>query len=256
MSVTDEEFFGTVIAACRQIPNAEGVNLGGSRARGDYRPDSDWDFAVYYRGEIDVRPFERLGWPGQVFHPFEWGHTMYGGAEFDLDGRHFDIHYRNLDVVEHWTQEAIEGRFEIHILGFHLAGIPTYMLPGELAGSQALWGELPRPGYPDALRKSGPPVWLGRADRELEYATYWATSENPISCAGALAKVVLQCAHARLAHRGIWALNEKRMVEWAELTDLYPRFSCLGSSSQDLHLAIRDVRVALTQIKSEVAGHH
>jgi hypothetical protein len=100
MSVTDEEFFETVVAACRRLPNAEAVNLGGSRARGDFRP-------------------------------FEWGHTMYGGAVFDLDGRHFDIHYRSLDVVEHWIREAIEGRFEVHILGFHLAGIPTYMLPGE-----------------------------------------------------------------------------------------------------------------------------
>jgi hypothetical protein len=27
---------------------------------------------------------------------------------------------------------------------------------------------------------------------------YWATSANPISCAGTLAKVVLQDAHARL----------------------------------------------------------
>jgi predicted nucleotidyltransferase len=76
----------------------EAVNLGGSRARGDFRPDSDWDFAVYYRGEIDPRPLEELGWPGRVFRPFEWGQVMYGGAVFDLDGRHFDIHFRNLDV--------------------------------------------------------------------------------------------------------------------------------------------------------------
>ena len=113
-------------------------------------------------GERSTRdPFEELGWPGRVFRPFEWGQVMYGGAVFDLDGRHFDIHFRNLDVVEHWTREANEGRFEVHILGFHLAGIPTYMLPGELAGSRDLWGELPRPGYPDALRQSAPTRMAG-----------------------------------------------------------------------------------------------
>jgi len=37
------------------------------------------------------------------------GHVR--GAVFDLDG-HFDIHYRNLDVVDHWTLEAQAGRFE------------------------------------------------------------------------------------------------------------------------------------------------
>jgi len=253
MNMMDSEFIDTVVAACRQVPNAEAVNLGGSRARGDFRPDSDWDFAVYYRGEIDPRPLEALGWAGRVFRPFEWGQVMYGGAVFDLDGRHFDIHFRNLDVVEHWTREANEGRFEVHILGFHLAGIPTYMLPGELAGSRDLWGELPRPDYPEALRKSAPPAWLDRATRELDYASYWASSANPIGCAGALAKVVLQGAHALLAHRGIWALNEKRMVQWADLTNLYGLFSSLGSSAGALNLAIQDVRASIDEIETEVS---
>jgi predicted nucleotidyltransferase len=249
--VKEGEFIETVVAACRRLPNVEAVNLGGSRARGDFRPDSDWDFAVYYRGEIDPRPFEELGWNGRVFRPFEWGQVMYGGAVFDLDGRHFDIHFRNLDVVEHWTREAIEGRFEVYILGFHLAGIPTYMLTGELAGSQLLWGDLARPDYPDALRTSAPPSWLGRAKRELDYAGYFAASANPISCAGALAKVVLQGSHARLAHRGIWALNEKRMVQWANLTHLYERFASLGSTQRNLNLAIEEVRASIAEIEAD-----
>jgi hypothetical protein len=178
---------------------------------------------------------------------------MYGGAVYDLEGRHFDVHFRNLDVVEHWTREADEGRFEVHILGFHLAGIPTCMLPGELAGSRDLWGELPRPTYPDALSKSAPPFWLGRANRELDYASYWAASANPISGAGALAKVVLQGAHARLAHRGVWALNEKRMIQWADLTNLFDRFSNLGSSKADLTRAIQDVRASIRDIETEVS---
>jgi predicted nucleotidyltransferase len=251
--MTDEEFIDLVVGACRQLPNAEAISLGGSRTRGDFRPDSDWDFAVYYRGEIDPHPLEELGWSGRVFRPFEWGQVMYGGAVFDLDGRHFDIHYRNLDVVEHWTREANAGRFEVHILGFHLAGIPTYMLPGELAGGKTLWGELPRPTFPNALRRTAPPFWLGRANRELEYASYWAGTANPINCAGSLAKVVLQGAHARLAHRGIWALNEKRMVGWAELSNLYERFSHLGSSAADLTAAIEDVRASIRAIETEVS---
>jgi hypothetical protein len=254
--VTEDEFMELVVSACRRLPNAEAVSLGGSRARGDFRPDSDWDFAVYYRGDIDPQPLEQLGWPGRVFHPFEWGQVMYGGAVFDLDGRHFDIHYRNLDIVEHWTHEANEGRFEVHILGFHLAGIPTYMLVGELAGGRTLWGELPRPDYPDALRRTAPPFWIGRAHRELDYASFWAASSNPINCAGALAKAVLQGAHARLAYRGVWALNEKRMVQWADLINLYGQFSNLGSSEADLNVAISDVRAAISEIETEVSNQH
>ena len=161
--MTDEEFIAEVVAACRRIPNAVAVGLGGSRARGDNRADSDWDFAVYYRGPIDVGPLEQIGWEGRVYRPFEWGQVMYGGAVFDLDGRHFDIHYRNLDVVEHWTREAEQGRFEVHILGFHLAGVPTYMLAGEVATNVALWGELTPIEYPDALQSAAPAKWLDRA---------------------------------------------------------------------------------------------
>jgi hypothetical protein len=94
---------------------------------------------------------------------------------------------------------------------------------------------------------------LGRAGRELEYARYWVKTEDPIACAGGLAKVVMQLAHARLAHRGVWALNEKHMVEWADLAEIMPVFAHLGSSGLELDRAI-DALVALaTTISSETA---
>lgn len=249
----DDEFIAEVVGVCRRLPNAVAVGLGGSRARGDHRPDSDWDFAVYYRGDIDVGPFEALDWEGRVFKPFEWGQVMYGGAVFDLDGRHLDIHYRNLDVVEHWTREAEAGRFEVHILGFHLAGIPTYMLPGEVATNIAIWGEMHPIEYPETLRAAAPEKWLDRARAELSYAHHWARTANPINCAGALGRAVLQTAHARLAHRGVWVLNEKRMIQWAELTHLYEVFEAIGSTAGDLEKAISAVGAACDEITREAA---
>ncbi len=252
--MTDDEFIAEVVAACQRVPNALAVGLGGSRARGDHRPDSDWDFAVYYRGDIDVSPFDSLGWPGRVFRPFEWGQVMYGGAVFDLDGRHFDIHYRNLDVVDHWTREAEAGRFEVHILGYHLAGIPTYMLPGEVATNIAIWGEIDAIEYPPALQSAAPGKWLDRARGELHYARYWAQTANPLSCSGALARAALQSAHARLAHRRVWALNEKRMIQWAELTDLYNVFGAIGTTTRELDAAIVAVTAACDVITAETAS--
>jgi len=249
----DEEFVREVVGVCRRLANVEAVALGGSRARGDHRPDSDWDFAVYYRGEVDVSVFDALGWPGRVFRPFEWGQVMYGGATFDVDGRHFDIHYRNLNVVEHWTDEARRGHFEVHILAFHLAGIPTYMLTGEVATNRTLWGELAPVEFPDALQAAAPARWLARAADELGYAHYWARTENPVSCSGALARAVLQCAHARLAHRRTWALNEKRMLQWADLTDLYDVFAAIGRDRSDLDRAIAAVQRIHDTITAETA---
>jgi transposase InsO family protein len=53
-----------------------------------------------------------------------------------------DVHYRDLDDVEHRLAEAQEGRFGIERLLFHLAGIPTYIVAAELALNRVLHGQL------------------------------------------------------------------------------------------------------------------
>jgi predicted nucleotidyltransferase len=41
-------------AALAGVPGVAAVTLGGSRARGEQRADSDWDIGVYYREPLDV----------------------------------------------------------------------------------------------------------------------------------------------------------------------------------------------------------
>jgi hypothetical protein len=56
------------------LPGVQAVTLGGSRAAGTAGPDSDWDFAVYYRGKgLDPRSLRSLGWPGEIFPIGGWG---------------------------------------------------------------------------------------------------------------------------------------------------------------------------------------
>jgi hypothetical protein len=75
-----------------------------------------------------------------------------GGAWLSAEGTRVDVHYRDLDDVEFRLAEAREGRFGIERLQFHLAGLPTYIVVGELAQNVVLHGDLPSPGgYPDAL---------------------------------------------------------------------------------------------------------
>jgi hypothetical protein len=114
-------------------------------------------------------------------------------------------------------------------------------------------GELHPIGYPEALQAAAPAKWLDRAQGELSYAHYWAATTNPISCSGALARAVLQTAHARLAHRGVWALNEKRMIQWAELTGLYAVFGTIGTDEVELERAITAVAATCDEITKETA---
>ncbi len=202
-----------------RVPGVRAVTLGGSRARGMARPDSDWDIGLYYRGSIDTDAIRQLGHAGHVTEPGEWGRIVNGGAWLNIDGERVDLLYRDLDVVEHWIAEADAGRFEIDRVGGHVAGLPTYVLAGELALGTVLRGSLPRPSFSSALRRAAPPRWEGDAAFSLLIAEQHATRGDVAGCVGLLARAVMAAAHARLAAHGTWALNEKGLLSRAGLDE-------------------------------------
>jgi predicted nucleotidyltransferase len=228
-----------------RIPGVLAVTLGGSRARGDERPDSDWDFGLYYRGRIDPADVRALGFEGTVVAPGEWGRLVNGGAWLTVDGVRVDLLYRDLDTVEHWTREAEAGRFEIDLVEGYLAGMATYVLPGELALAKVLVGEVPRPVFPDALRRTAPPRWFGSAAFSLAVAEKRAGIGDAATCAGLLAKAVLAAAQGRLAGRGEWALNERNIAARAGLGAAATLLAAVGTREQELRQAVGRTRLAL-----------
>ncbi|HZU73864.1 MAG TPA: nucleotidyltransferase domain-containing protein [Acidimicrobiales bacterium] len=199
------------------IPGVVAVALGGSRATGTARPDSDWDFGLYYRGSLDPDDVRALGWPGQVFGPGQWGRIVDGGAWLRVDGVRVDLIYRDLDVVLAATAEAEAGRFEIHREVGYVAGIATYVLTGELALGKVLSGQLPRPAFPEALRQAAPAVWSHLAAGAAVCAEGHLRRGDQVAGLANLTQAVLAGAQARLASEGQWALNEKGIVERAGL---------------------------------------
>jgi predicted nucleotidyltransferase len=121
----DTQFPAYVAERLRRLPGVTAVALGGSRAAGTQRPDSDWDFSLYYRGRFDPADLRSLGWPGEISPIGGWGGGVFnGGAWLRADGGPVDVHYRDLDDIEHHLAEAREGRFRVERLLFHLAGVP------------------------------------------------------------------------------------------------------------------------------------
>jgi len=203
-----------------QIPGVVAVSLGGSRAAGTHRDDSDWDFGLYYRDTIDPDDVRALGWPGQVFAPGEWGRLVNGGAWLQVDGVSVDLIYRDLDEVLAWTAEAEQGRFEIQREVGYVAGIATYVLAGELAINETLVGELPRPSFPDRLRQTAPALWYRLAAGALATGEVHADRGDRVAALANLSQAVLATAQGRLAAAGQWALNEKQIIARAGLTDV------------------------------------
>ncbi|HLN15801.1 MAG TPA: nucleotidyltransferase domain-containing protein [Acidimicrobiales bacterium] len=236
MNETEMEQLADRLAA---LPGVVAVTLGGSRAVGNARPDSDWDVGLYYRGTIDPADVEALGWPGRVTGPGGWGPVVNGGAWLTVDGANVDLCYRDLDEVLHWVEEAKAGRFRIERLSTHSVGIPTYVLVGELAVNRVLVGELPRPAFPDALTTSAPAVWRSFVGMTLYMASVHATRGDVTATVTLLGQAVLGEAHARLAASREWALNEKGIAERAGLAEAHPVLAAVGISPEDLEATVR-----------------
>ncbi|WP_066940065.1 nucleotidyltransferase domain-containing protein [Microtetraspora fusca] len=249
--MTDQTFLDHVADRLAALPAVRAVTLGGSRAQGTHTPSSDWDFALYYRGGFDPADLRAVGWEGEVSEIGGWGGGVFnGGAWLDIDGRRVDVHYRDLDVVEHELAEAEQGRFHWEPLMFHLAGIPSYLVVAELAVNQVLRGTLPRPAYPAPLRAAAPPMWRGRADLTLRYArSAYAARGQVTEVAGAVAVAAMQTAHAVLAARGEWVTNEKRLLQRAGLRDIDAIVATLRPEPEALTRAI-DEAAALFALAS------
>jgi hypothetical protein len=224
------------------LPGVVAVVLGGSRARGTDRPDSDWDIGLYYRGGFDAGLIAGLGFPGHVAQPGEWGRIVNGGAWLSVDGEAVDVLLRDLDRVEHWWADAKEGRFEIDNVEGHIAGLPTYTPVGEVAVSRLLHGELPSVTYPDALRATAGRRWRWNGAFSLAYAEKYADRGDVALAAGTMARATAQTAHGVLAERGEWVLNEKGIVDAAGLGAAH---AIIGTSGNNPVAAVRSLRELL-----------
>ena len=91
-----------------EIPGVVSVTLRGSRAGGAIHPDTDRDFALYYREAIRADDVRALGFQGTVVEPDAWGRLVNGGGWLTVEDQRVNLRYRDLDVVRHpsWTTSA------------------------------------------------------------------------------------------------------------------------------------------------------
>ncbi|HZQ86353.1 MAG TPA: nucleotidyltransferase domain-containing protein [Acidimicrobiales bacterium] len=236
-----------VVERVASVAGVEAVVLGGSRARGVHRPDSDWDFGVYYRGSLDTQGIRAIGWEGQVFEPGDWGGGVFnGGAWLQIDGRRVDLIYRDLDDVERRITEAEAGVFSVERLSFYVAGIPTYTVVGELSGNRVLFGALTRVDYPTALSVAARDRWHTDAVQHLDYTRRaCAATGDVVATAGNLSRTVLCEGHSRMAARREWVLNEKGLAEKAGLGAVASALGALGTTVESLLRACDEVGTSI-----------
>ncbi|WP_246157609.1 nucleotidyltransferase domain-containing protein [Catellatospora sichuanensis] len=236
------------------------VVLGGSRARGEHRPDSDTDLGLYYRGPLDVDALRALAvqvaTAHDVYRPGDWGPWVDGGAWLTVDGRAVDWIYRDLDRVRSVWADCRQGRYTVERQVGHPLGFYSHAYAGELALCRVLADPT---GEVAALREQALdyPVALGdalvAALWEAEFCITGARKvpQDRVYVAGCLFRAVGVMAQALHGRAGRWTINEKGIVaSAARLPVAPPDFAALAEA------AVTDVDAAaalLAQVRSATA---
>jgi hypothetical protein len=171
---------------------------------------------------------------------------MNGGAWLVVGGREVDVVLRDVDVVEHWTERAERGEFEVHALLAYAAGVPTYLFAAERSVARVLRGEPPRRiEFPALLAASGAGRWRFCSQFSLEQAQARAKRGDVVGAAGQAARAIVEEAHARLCTRREWVLNEKRIVERAGLSEAQRVFAGIPEGVEALTAWVARVEAVL-----------
>lgn len=239
-----ESAVSEVVAVAADVDGVVGVALGGSRAAGTADDHSDWDVGVYYHGGLD---HDRLTVFGKVYPPGAWGRVMNGGAWLLHRGVRVDVVLRDVDAVEHWTAEALRGRYEVDGLLGYLAGIPTYTLAAELSVNRLLVGRMPSPiAFPQALAVTAGERWRFHTWFSLEHARMRARRGDVTATLGHLGRAAVEAGQAIMCGREEWVLNEKGLIDRAGLGAVHERVTAISSDPADLTACVDDVGALLT----------
>jgi hypothetical protein len=236
-----------LVAMAHRLVEVDGVTavvLGGSRARGTHRPDSDFDLGLYYRGALDVPALAELAGtvtdgPVEVTEPGGWGPWVDGGGWLTVAGERVDWIYRDVDRVRRVWADCRSGRYEIGFQPGHPLGFYSHAYAGEVAGCRVLAdpsGELTdlraQTGqYPPALAEAlVAGVW--EADFAVRTARYGAAGSDPAYAAGCLFRAIGVLCHALHGRAHRWLINEKGMI--AATGRLAPAPPTFAQRAQDL----------------------
>ncbi|GAA4556933.1 nucleotidyltransferase domain-containing protein [Planotetraspora kaengkrachanensis] len=256
-----------------EIPGVVAVVLGGSRARGTHRPDSDIDLGLYYRGDLDVAALRALavretGEQAGVTEPGGWGPWVDGGGWLTIGDWRVDWIYRDLDRVHRVWDGCREGRYD-GVQAGHPLGFYSHAYAGEVALCRVLAdpsGELTdlresTQAYPAALG-AALVDGLWEADFSVGLARYGAAGVDPAYAAGCLFRAVGVACQALHGHAGRWLINEKGMVASAGRLPMAPQdfaaraqrlLGHVGESTQQIEQTVADAAALVRDVRAVVS---
>jgi len=220
------ETCGRVAERLASIAGIKAVVLGGSRARGTAREDSDVDLALYYDPgepfaiealdaavcELDDRHTSGLVTPFGA-----WGAGVNGGGWLLINAHHVDLLYRDIGRVRAVIERCIRGEIDaVYQLG-HPMGFQNQIYAGEIHICQPLYdpAAVLTPlkqmvaAYPPPMRRALVNKHLFDAQFEIEIAAGPAARGDLVYVSQCLAQVAGFMVIVLYALNERFFLNEK-----------------------------------------------
>ena len=208
------------------IDGVVGIALGGSLARGTADARSDVDIGIFYRPErppsltaLDAlaKEIDDRHRPGLVTDYGEWGPWINGGAWLQIDGRHVDWLYRDLDRVGRTVEDCRAGRITCDYQPGHPHGFHNHIYMAEVHFARPLYdphGVLTElrartDPYPPALRAAIVDRYLWEAGFALDVAESPAERGDTFHVTGCLFRSVACLIQVLFALNERYFVNEK-----------------------------------------------
>ena len=220
------------------VPGIRAIVLGGSRARGEAAPHSDYDIGLYYEADnpIDTGRLAKAAMllPGAASSSVtaigEWGPWINGGAWLTVDGRRVDLLYRELGKVRGVIEACHAGRVERVYQPGHPHAFVSAIYMGEVALARVLWdpdqvmAPLKRQctPYPPALAEALIRTFLWEARFAVENGRHGRGRDDPAYVAGCGFRAVACLCQSLFALNNVYLLNEKGAPQAAETLARHP----------------------------------
>jgi hypothetical protein len=221
----DDVLLGRLVRAFGGVPGIRAIVLGGSRARGEAAPHSDYDIGLYYEADhpIDTGRLAKAAvlLPGAAASSVtaigEWGPWINGGAWLTVDRRRVDLLYRELGKVRSVIEACRAGRIERVYQPGHPHAFVSAIYMGEVALAQVLWDpdavlaplkQQCQP-YPPALNEALIRSFLWEAKFAVENALHGRGRDDPAYVAGCGFRAVACLCQSLFALNRVYLLNEK-----------------------------------------------
>ncbi len=214
-----------------QVAGVQAVVLGGSRGRGNAKPDSDYDIGIYF-DSADTFDIAALNRRAQKWDDAQrenlctlvggWGPWVTGGGWLVVNGEPVDFIYRDLPQVGRVIDDCIAGKIEIGYQAGHPFGFMSSIYMGEVAMCKVLCDPL---GALATLKKKTQPYppALKRALTRMAWEAGFSLSMLPKTIArddgaylaGHVFRAIICMTQALFALNEQYCLNEKGSVQLA-----------------------------------------